>query len=382
MQNTFLIEELAANDSFINYCHNRNQEDITCWENYLLLFPDQRNNIEAARNLVLGIAQMFREKEYERALSELKADVWLKYNTEKEQTLFYLENRQTAPKQAVWKYAGYAAAAVAALTGLFLFLQPAKLKENRQVPEHAVVITAAESVYKTNYREKKVIWLPDSSKVTLNAMSTLKTGEGFGITNRTVYLTGEALFDVAHNKKIPFTVNMPSFDVKVLGTLFNIKAYPEDKTQETSLIRGSVEVIIKNRKNSNLFLKPNEKAIIPNAETPQDAARQKKNSHAPVGLQEPVPTVIPLTISSGDSSIIETSWVYNRLDIYNKKFSEIKTDLERLYNVNINFKDSKVANYRFSATFADETIEQVLQALQLSYHFHYVMENNTITLSK
>jgi ferric-dicitrate binding protein FerR (iron transport regulator) len=213
-------------------------------------------------------------------------------------------------------------------------------------------------------------------------MSTLKTGEGFGITNRTVYLTGEALFDVVHNKKIPFTVTMPSFNVKVLGTLFNIKAYPEDQTQETSLIRGSVEVVIKNKEHSNFFLNPNEKAIIPNNETPPEALSEKKNNQPHIRALEQVPTIIPLTVNSSDSSIVETAWIYNRFDIYNKKFSEIKTDLERIYNVKINFKDSKVANYRFSAAFEDETIEQVLQALQLSYPFHYVIENNAITLSE
>lgn len=382
MQNTHIVEELVVNDSFISYCYRRNQEDINQWENYLLLFPDQKNNVDQARNIVLGISEMLREQQYDLALSELKAAVLLKYNTEEKQNLFYAEQRPAAPKYAFRKYIGYAAAAVAVLTGLFLFFWPVKLSESTQITQQPAATTPSAMVYETNYREKKVIWLPDSSKVILNAMSTLKTGEGFGITNRTVYLTGEALFDVVHNKKIPFTVTMPSFNVKVLGTLFNIKAYPEDQTQETSLIRGSVEVVIKNKEHSNFFLKPNEKAIIPNNETPPEALSEKKNNQPHIRALEQVPTIIPLTVNSSDSSIVETAWIYNRFDIYNKKFSEIKTDLERIYSVKINFKDSKVANYRFSAAFEDETIEQVLQALQLSYPFHYVIENNAITLSE
>ena len=382
MQNTHIVEELVVNDSFINYCYQRNQEDINRWENYLLLFPDQKNNVNQAKNMVLGISEMFREQQYDLALSELKDAVSLKYDIKEKQNLFYAEQRMRAHKYAFGNYIGYAAAAVAVLTGLFLFFWTARLNENTQVTQQPAVTTPSAVVYETNYREKKVIWLPDSSKVILNAMSTLKTGNGFGINNRNVYLTGEALFDVVHNKNIPFTVNMPSFNVKVLGTLFNIKAYPEDKTQETSLIRGSVEVVIKNREHSNFFLNPNEKAIIRNTETSLDAPSEKENNQPHIRvLEEQVPIIIPLTVNS-DSSIIETSWIYNRLDIYNKKFSEIKTDLERIYNVNINFKDSKVANYRFSAVFEDETIEQVLQALQLSYPFHYAIENNTITLSR
>ena len=379
MQTPLSVEELVIDDSFINYCYQRNQSDMRCWEEYLLIFPDQKDNVEDARNIVLGISDMFQRPCGQAALAELKKTVDSKYGIDKQpevsqQPVLPLNNRFYFRK-----YLGYTAAAIAIGAGLFLF--PGSNKMNKQ-PE-TVQVTAREMkelVYSTDYGEKKTIWLPDSTKVMLNARSVLRTDKNFGATERKVYLSGEALFDVTHQEKKPFTVHMTHFDVKVLGTLFNVKAYAEDKIQETSLIRGKVEIVLQDKANNTVFLKPNEKAIISNSEETVTMESQK-NKRTPEGNVQ-LPVVTALTINSRDSSIVETSWVYNRLDIYNKPFFEIKTDLERLFKVNIDFKDHTVSLYRFSATFEKETIEQILKALQLSYPFHYTIENNNITISK
>ena len=62
MQTPLSVEELAIDDSFINYCYRRNQSDMLYWEKYLLIFPDQKNNVEDARNIVLGISDMFQHQ--------------------------------------------------------------------------------------------------------------------------------------------------------------------------------------------------------------------------------------------------------------------------------------------------------------------------------
>lgn len=379
MQTPLSVEELAIDDSFINYCYQRNQSDICCWEEYLLVFPDQKSNVEDARNIVLGISDMFQHQYRQAALAELKKAVDLKYGIDQQHEISQQPVMALSSGFYIRRYIGYAAAVMVIGAGLFLFLSPEKI--NKQ-PE-TVQVTAPETkelVYSTDYGEKKTIWLPDSTKVMLNARSVLRTDKNFGTAERKVYLIGEALFDVTHQEKKPFTVHMSNFDVKVLGTLFNVKAYAEDKIQETSLIRGNVEIVLQDKANNSVFLKPNEKAIISNSEETV-TIEGKKNKPAPEGNVQ-LPVVTALTINSRDSSIVETSWAYNRLDIYNKPFFEIKTDLERLFKVNIDFKDHKVSLYRFSATFEKETIEQILKALQLSYPFHYTIENNNITISK
>lgn len=379
MQTPLLIEELVINDSFINYCYNRNHQDIQYWENYALIFPDQKANLDEARLIVLGISTMFLQQDQEMALAELKNTVEAKYaqtNTavQEDDVKMELPTRKSSLK-STWMYA--AAAAVIGV-GAFFFVKLSNSAQQTVQPIAQTVIKKIETlVYTTNYGEKKTIWLPDSSKVILNAKSTLRIDENFGVAGREVNLIGEALFDVTHNEKMPFVVNMKHFDVKVLGTLFNVKAYEEDKIQEASLIRGKVQVIVKNDEKKSFFLNPNEKAIIPNQE---DVAVKGKIEQLETSSSSPI--VTGLTINNKDNSIIETSWVYDRLDISDKTFSQISTDLERLYNVSINFSDKKVANYRFSATFEKETIEQVLKALQLSYPFHYTIDENKITISK
>jgi len=381
MQTPLSVEELIVDDSFIHYCYGRAPQHIQYWENYLLIFPDQNSNIEEARNIVLGLSQMFTAKEQAVALEELKQTVETKQRNADMLMVAPVDETATPARSSsskrIWAYA-----AAAAVIGFGIFLSAKLLGPVQPVKEQVAQSTVKHTsplVYTTSFGEKKTVWLADSTKVILNARSTLKTNADYGVNSREVYLTGEALFDVTHNAQKPFVVNMNQFEVKVLGTLFNVKAYPEDKIQETSLIRGKVQVIFKNGDNNSIYLNPNEKAIIPNKDDGGGIIKIKDGRDQPLLL---APTIAALTINSKDSTIAETSWVYDRLDIYDKTFSQIRPDLERLYNVNIDFEDKKVANYRFSATFEKETIEQVLQALQLSYPFHYTIENSNITISK
>src|SRR5690606_22571909 len=94
--------------------------------------------------------------------------------------------------------------------------------------------------------ERKSIQLPDGTKVMLNAGSTIHIAADFNATSRQLTLVGEAFFDVVHNAEKPFIIHTGAMDIKVLGTVFNVRAYPGDKTSETSLLKGSVEVTLKN----------------------------------------------------------------------------------------------------------------------------------------
>lgn len=84
--------------------------------------------------------------------------------------------------------------------------------------------------------------LPDGSKVWLNAASSLKYPVSFNNRQRTVELTGEAYFDITPDKNKPFTVQVNNMEVQVLGTSFNVTAYPEEKSIKTTLITGAVNV--------------------------------------------------------------------------------------------------------------------------------------------
>ena len=108
------------------------------------------------------------------------------------------------------------------------------------------------------FGSKSRIVLPDSSVVTLNSGSSLKySSSDFNSDNRNVSLTGEGFFSVTKDSTKPFYVITPGIKVKVLGTTFNLKAYPDENIEEATLIEGKVEIYAstdKKKKVNQLFL--------------------------------------------------------------------------------------------------------------------------------
>jgi len=220
---------------------------------------------------------------------------------------------------------------------------------------------------------KTQIQLPDGSTVWLNASSNLTYDKDFGKDLREVNLVGEAFFDVVKDASHPFIIHTKVIDVKVLGTEFNVKAYPNDAYTETSLIRGSVEVTVRNRPEEKHYLRPNEKMTVANNiinEQPQ--------------IVKATPVIAPLTYYRDDSStIIETSWVENKLIFQeNETFKDVALKMERWYGVHISFADEEVANIRPFGSFTTETISEALDALRETFQFNYKMNGNEIIISK
>lgn len=108
------------------------------------------------------------------------------------------------------------------------------------------------------------ITLPDGSKVCLNALSTLSYPTSFSAKNREVTLSGQAYFDVTHDEKAPFTVHTDQYNVQVLGTEFDVEAYPGTGEFCTTLISGSVLVSsdTESGDTEKIILKPYEKAYL------------------------------------------------------------------------------------------------------------------------
>ena len=237
----------------------------------------------------------------------------------------------------------------------------------------------AELAVSTKNGSRTNIQLPDGSKVWLNSGSTLTYDKDFGKSIREVVLSGEAFFDVVKNAEKPFVIHTTSMDIKVLGTQFNVKSYANDHHSEASLIHGSIEVSLKKRGSEKILLKANEKIVVINeAAVVKDALPvQQKNK-----LSDPIISVQKLNYDEKDSTIIETSWVDNKLYFSNESFEEIAVKMERWYGMPVIFHDSNLKNSRFTGSFTKETIEQALEALQFSTPFHFVIKENTILITK
>lgn len=228
------------------------------------------------------------------------------------------------------------------------------------------------------------IQLPDGSKVWLNASSNLTYDKDFGKNQRVVNLSGEAFFDVVKDPAHPFIIHTQVIDVKVLGTQFNVRSYPNDANTETSLIKGSVEVTVKNR-DEKYYLKPNEKVVIANniLNVPGMPPLDGKSALSKSPEAKPLISIQPLNYYRVDSTILETSWVENRLLFQeNESFKEVALKMERRYGVKISFKSEKVAEYRPFGSFTKETITQALDALQVGFRFNYKKDGDNITISE
>jgi ferric-dicitrate binding protein FerR (iron transport regulator) len=232
----------------------------------------------------------------------------------------------------------------------------------------------------TRYGSKTNIVLPDGSKVWLNAGSKITYDKVFGEALREVNLIGEAYFDVVHDASRPFIIHTRAMDIRVLGTEFNVKSYPDEKTTETSLIRGSIEVTLKRRNADKIILKPNEKLVVSNDNaTDEDkvAVPQKK-----IIKHTPIINLGTLNYFSLDSTILETSWVNNRLVFEDESFEEIAHRMSRWYGVNFLFKDEDVKNLRFTGNFRNETIVEALDAMQITADFGFKIEDKNVIITK
>lgn len=231
----------------------------------------------------------------------------------------------------------------------------------------------------TKYGSKTNIVLPDGSKVWLNAGSKITYDKEFGESTRNVKLTGEAYFDVVRNAMKPFIIQTRAMDIKVLGTEFNVKSYPDEKTTETSLIRGSIEVTLRDRRAEKIILKPNEKLVVNNENAVDPVAVDKRLKPK---REAPIIIVSHLNYFSLDSTILETSWVNNRLIFEDESFGEITAKMSRWFGVRFSFIDEEVKNLRFTGNFKDETISEALKAMQITADFKFSIANKIVTITK
>ena len=224
--------------------------------------------------------------------------------------------------------------------------------------------------------------LPDGTQVWLNGNSHISYQEDFGKNNkREVVLVGEAFFDVTHNKHMPFIVHAKSINITVKGTAFNVKAYPEDKNVETSLLRGVVEVSSKADPKRKFVLKPSEKInISATADNEMLQSTPGKKTVSESTGDNNIYSINKLQPGPGSDIIPEVAWLQNKLMFSSEPLSEIVEKMQRWYGATIEIKDNRLKDLRFTGAFSNETLGQALNALQATYPFEIGMDNNVVTL--
>lgn len=184
----------------------------------------------------------------------------------------------------------------------------------------------------------RVVTLPDSSKVRLNAGSLMIIPERFGST-RNVFLNGEAYFEVTHDEKHPFIVKTTDMSVEVLGTVFNLKAYAEEESSSTVLLSGKVNVRFTDNATQSMLLKPNEQVRY-NRKT-KVAEKQSANVEQSI------------------------AWIHNNLVIQRMSIDEIAKVIERKYNLKVYINSQRFRNEKISMKFMNnENITEFMSVLK------------------
>lgn len=231
-----------------------------------------------------------------------------------------------------------------------------------------------DNIVSTRKGSKSKLVLPDGTQVWLNADSKISYNDHFGASTREISLSGEAYFEVVKDKTRPFIVHTPAMDIKVMGTVFNVKAYPADEASQTSLIEGSVEVSLK-KSGKKILLKPSEKLFVSNEYL-------NKGPEKIISARATVPDIAISQINTLPDKItaIETQWTQNKLAFKNQKLVDIVADLSRWYGVTIDINDENIREKTYSGIFENESINEVLDALKLAGGFDYKIENKKITI--
>ena len=210
-------------------------------------------------------------------------------------------------------------------------------------------------VFEAPHGEKSKVVLQDSTLIWLNSSSKILVKNSYNVLNRKVILEGEAYFEVAENKRLPFRVSTKDLYISVLGTKFNVIAYPNEIITETSVIDGVVEVSTKEKSETEkIILKKNQKATY------------NKNDNT-------------LTSRSANTEI-DIAWMDNMLIFDNEHYLRVFNKLERWYGVDIEVEGE--INYEPHYTFKikTESLGEMLDLINIIAPIEYKIDGNKVVI--
>jgi len=251
-------------------------------------------------------------------------------------------------------------AAVFLLAVLFSVIYNKFLTEKPGYTNEPRTMQQIKAVYGTQSR----VQLSDSTIVYLNSGSTLRFPESFkGMKTRNVELIGEGFFSVKKDASRPFIVSANNIKIKVLGTSFNIDAYPGNSFCTIALVEGVIQLNHNNTMDGGIKMEKSQVCFY-------NASENTFNIKHNVDLNKYI------------------AWTEGKILFSNDNINAVIEKLESWYNVDIEMGDKNIEKFRFTGTFINEPLEQVLNILSLTSNMQYKIysaqrtDNNTYTKRK
>jgi ferric-dicitrate binding protein FerR (iron transport regulator) len=247
-------------------------------------------------------------------------------------------------KKRFWYRSGAIAASIAVLVAIawggFYFVNNAFTRE-------LVYVEVC-----TSYGEKKQLLLPDGTQLILNSCSYVRYLKQFADNERRIELEGEGYFKVAHNEAKPFIINTNRFDVRALGTSFNIKSYITDEIVAVSVESGKVQVDVPE---AVMRLVANEQVYI---NTISEEYRKRRESEQ------------------------VAAWIRGSLHFNSTPIRDVAKVLERAYDCRITFDPNQNFDNLICGEHDNKDLESVLKAIEYTSHIKYKKEGRNILLYK
>lgn len=337
-------------DTFITLLSKKLSQKISADDQMLL--NDALQNNEGYQQLATQLERYFNEKSKENIAAKSLGQTWAMI-AEAEKGASVDQFNYNAKKQPALSATLLKIAAV-----LVLVLGAGLLSYhllNRSHKDFEAIAAADQKIFKV---------LPDGTRIWLNKQTTITYNQDFGKQQREIFLNGEAYFDVAKNSDVPLFIHAGDIDIEVKGTAFNVNAYQAARQVQVALVRGSITVTERQNTAHSILLKPNEKLVFVSKTVAQSESNFQIMAVKANMLNE------------------EISWTTDTLIFNKEKLRDLALRLEMKYEVKIDIKSETLKEKRFSGTFTSQTIQQALDALQLSYPFTYTINNSLVTIKE
>ena len=337
----YRVQDFVRDDLFVKWVLKPDKESGHFWYKWMQNNPEKKPILEAARKFVehLHYKDHFEidNAQYTHILEQVMRYKWQQDISE--------QNEWRTKIRTIWWSLAASVVIIAATVATANYFSS----------------KAESAAIKTSYIIKEVpkgakysFSLPDGSKVQVNAGSQIKYPESFGENERNVYLTGEAFFNVEKDEERPFIVHTGALLTTVLGTSFNIRAYPDEPLKKIAVVSGVVKV--SSAQGAAIFVEPKKMAVYKGED--QTLNNKLYNINKEIG------------------------WKDGLLYFHKATLAQVFKELESWYGVEITHTKDISENDQYSGEYRNETLENVLEGISYTSGFQFNIEGKRVTIFK
>jgi transmembrane sensor len=346
------FEDLLLDETFKEYAEGTKEESVKFWNNWIHNHPERADDVRKAKAILITLLGAHKKEilvDKQESLNRLMKEI----------NKLPKEGGSGINFSSIWMRAASVIILAIAFAWTWQMISSGRKGPAQKVVYNEIIVPVG---------EKAQAVLSDGTHVWINSGSRFRYPVTFGQTSRDVSLQGEAYFDVKKRGKSEFTVNTHDVRIVVLGTAFNVKAYPEDMKTQTTVVRGLVRVESREKGINPVLIRPNQMAVL------------KSSVPSEVNKMKPIKS---LNIENQVNTVVITSWKDQMLVFADETFEDIAIKMERWFNMKIKIEDNRLKQERYTGKFVhNETVYEVLEAIKLTTPIVYTVKNEEIVIKR